>query len=144
MLTIRRFPLAFPPISAMQREFDALFDNFVSGAAPRPQFPALNVWEEDARFVVEAEVPGFQLTELDITVQGDVLMLKGTRTASGQTEDANFLRQERVIREFARTLTMPATVDVEKIEATLHAGVLTISLPKAATAQPRKVLVQGT
>ena len=102
--------------------------------------PPLNAWEDEGRFHVEVELPGFKLEDLEIFVVKNELTLRGERkdaTENGRT----FHRRERGTGPFARVVRLPAEVEAEKVEATLRDGVLTISLPKAAQAKPRKIQV---
>jgi HSP20 family protein len=106
------------------------------GAAPR-----LNVWEENDTFFAEAEVPGLKHEDLDVSVIGNQLTIKGRREAAAEKETM-FHRRERSTGEFVRAVTLPAEVDADKVSATLTNGVLTVTLPKAEAAKPRKINIQ--
>jgi HSP20 family protein len=104
--------------------------------------PALNLWDDDARVFVEAEVPGYKMDDLEISVIGNELTITGRReleTAEGTT----FHRRERRTGEFTRSLTLPVEIDAEKVQATLKDGILTVELPKAQAALPRKIEVKS-
>lgn len=133
-----------PTMHELRRELDRLFDNFVPGElfGTRPTaFPALNAWEDGERLMIEAEVPGLKLDDLEITVKGNELMLKGTRPAV-EDEQTVYHRRERGCGEFARYVTLPVDVDADRVEAALKNGVLTIVLPKAEKARARKITVK--
>lgn len=103
--------------------------------------PALDVWEDAEGYTVEAEVPGVTLADLEIRFEGDTLVLEGKREAvarEGQTAH----RRERRAGAFGRTLRFPDAVDGDRIEARLVQGVLTVRVPKAASAKPRKIAIR--
>jgi HSP20 family protein len=141
MLATRNF--AVPPFSELRRELDRMFDNFVgTSALPRTQtFPALNAWEDGERVLVEAEVPGLTLENLDITIHGNELKIQGQRPHLAD-EKVTYHRRERGTGEFTRFLTLPVDVDAERVEAALKNGVLTIVLPKSEKARARKIEVK--
>ena len=102
-------------------------------------YPSLNVWEDDANIYAEAELPGFKLDEIEIYVVKNKLSLKGQRKETqGETKEI-YHRRERESLPFARTIHLPVDVDSEKVNAQLRDGLLTITLPKAPEARPRKV-----
>ena len=110
---------------------------------PKPSFPALNVWEQEDALVVEAELPGLGLEDLEIFVTGqNQLTIKGERPVV-EVPNAVWHRQERGYGTFTRELTLPTLVDADKVEARYEAGVLTLTLPKAEAAKPRKITVRS-
>ena len=104
-------------------------------------FPALNLWEDAERFVLEAELPGVKADGLDVSVVDDVLSIKGTRPVPA-SETGGFLRRERRSGGFVRTIGLPAGVNASGVEATLRDGLLTVTLPKAEAAKPRRIPVK--
>ncbi len=133
----------------LRDEVDRLLRDFstsqpVAALLGTGQYPPLNVWETDAAFFVEAEIPGVPQSQLDIRLLGNELTLRGERSAVAKDADRNvYHRHERGVGAFVRTLRLPAEVDVDAAEARLDNGVLTLRLPKQATARPRKVVVQS-
>jgi HSP20 family protein len=106
-------------------------------------YPPMNMWEDGDGFVVEAEMPGMDLDNIEIFVDGgDQLTVKGERK-SPLHETGTWHRQERGFGSFKRTITLPADVDSERVEAVLKNGVLTISLPKPEEVKPRKIKVKA-
>lgn len=138
MLTLNRF--GFPVIDRM-RDVNDFFNGFFDGGHRLRGWPPVNLWEEGDRLMVEAEVPGLSMQDLEIFVVGDELTIKGTRKPAGNTE-ATCHRCERGVGEFARVMTLPMPVDAEKVEAFLKNGILTVVLPKAEVAKPRKITVK--
>ncbi len=106
-------------------------------------FPALNVWQENDKIDVEAELPGMELNDLEIYVTGgDQLTISGDRKPP-QIENATWHRQERAFGRFTRVLGLPVPVDADQVDARLVDGILTIALPKSAAAQPKKIPVKA-
>ncbi len=134
--------------NALRHELDRLFDSFVERdpfapvATTRP-FPALNIWEDNNRLMVEAEVPGLSLEALEILVQGNELTIKGQRRPA-VTESEVYHRRERGTGEFTRFVTLPYEIESEGVEATLKDGVLTIVLPQAEKVRARKIQVKSS
>jgi HSP20 family protein len=135
----------FEPLHQLREELDkqfpVLWDTLSGGfsqLASRP-FPALNVWEENDHFYAEAEVPGFKHDELDISVVGNELTIKGNRQDSSPEKETTFHRRERGMGTFTRVVRLPVEIDPSRVEANLRDGVLLITLPKSEAAKPRKI-----
>lgn len=148
-MMLRRLDTAGPVLrirSDVDRLFNELMDTVSRGNVFAPfasrAFPALNVWEDDEKLYVEAELPGFTMNDLDVSVTGDELTIKGERKDE-VTEDLTYHRRERGIGRFSRVLRLPMEVDTEKVTATLRNGVLSLTLPKAQAVMPRKIEVKG-
>lgn len=135
------------PFLSMQQNMDRVFEQMLRGW-PLPEmrgkaaFPALNVIDRDEAFVVEAEVPGVSGDDLDLQVRGKELTLKGRRAAP-TGDDVTMRRRERGSGDFTRILELPVAVDAESVTAELRDGVLTVTLPKSASAIPRRIAVQS-
>ena len=110
------------------------------GSAVPTWTPAFDVFEEQGRVVLVADLPGVDEKDLEISVDNNVLTVKGTR-ARGLDAEATQRRGERPQGSFSRSFTLGSSVDVEKIAAELKAGVLTLTLGKKAEAQPRQIKV---
>jgi len=111
-----------------------------ASAAP---YPPLNVWEDGDNLYVEAEVPGLGRDQIDVSVSdGDTLTIAGERRLR-VPEAAAWLRRECGYGRFARTVTLPAMVDADAVEATYDGGVLTLTLPKHEAAKPKKIAVRA-
>ena len=130
----------------LRHEMDRLYREFQSGLGglwplDERAFPALNIWEDGQKVYAEAEVPGFGMNDLELSVTGNQLSVKGHREFQAR-EGATYHRRERGTTEFTRTVTLPVDVDPEHVEATLKDGVLTIAMPKAQSARARKIEVK--
>jgi HSP20 family protein len=119
------------------------FDNRDWWPTTRRLWPPVNVSETEDAFRVECEVPGLKSGDVDISVAGDQLTIKGeTKRPERAAEDA-YHRRERRFGEFSRTVELPSPVNADKVTAELADGVLRIELEKAAEARPKRITVKG-
>lgn len=132
------------PFGRLRDEMEQLFGSLVENAqsfAGSRNFPAVNIWEDDENLYAEAEVPGLKMDDLELFVSGDELTIKGSR-AESREDGASFHRRERGAGAFNRVIRLPVDIDGDKVEATLHDGVLLVTLPKSGAAKPRKIKVK--
>lgn len=129
-------------------DFDRLFESLMPeavetyGRASHGVFPAINAWEDEQAVSIEAELPGFALEDIEITMTGRTLTLAGKREIA-LPEGAAFVRRERQQGRFSRTLTLNTDIDTAKISASLDRGVLRITLPKAESVKVRRIEVKS-
>jgi len=144
-LARRSFPVM--RLDSFRRDLDRLLNDFRTGfgdlwSSDEHVLPALNIWDDGQQLCAEAEVPGFKMDEIEVSVMGNQLTIKGRRESSAE-EGTTFHRRERRTGEFMRTLTLPVDVDAEAVEATLKDGVLTVVMAKAKAALARKITVKS-
>lgn len=106
--------------------------------------PAMDVSETQDSFIVEAAVPGLKPEDLDITLENNVLTVRGEIKQQQESKERNFHRVERRYGSFQRTISLPSTVNAEAIRANLEHGVLRLEIPKAEAVKPRKIAVNNT
>lgn len=135
---------AIDPFESVQRDFDTvlgrLFRGTTDGGILAPY--AVDVREDGDQIVVEAELPGFNKDQVDVTLENSVLTISADRSeerSEGNTGD--FLVKERRYTRFQRSFTLPPTVDEGSVNAKLDNGVLTVTLNKRPEAKPRKISV---
>lgn len=116
----------------MRRMFDEV------GIAPL-SLPSADVYETDAEYVVELEVPGFDEKELTVEVTDHMLTLKGERLEETEKQDKTYRLHERLSRSFERSFELPPEADTGKVDAAFAKGVLTVHATKATQEKPRKV-----
>lgn len=114
---------------------------FAEPSAARPWAPSVDVIESPNDLVLKADLPGINQKDIDIRIEGGTLTLKGERKFEESKKDEGYHRIERGYGSFVRCFSLPDSVDPEKVAAEYKNGVLTVTLPKKATARPRTVKV---
>jgi HSP20 family protein len=128
----------------LRREMNRVFSDWPARArwASAPDYPAMNVWTDEDSAIVTAELPGMDRENIDISVEDDVLTVRGERQPD-EMEGATYHRRERRYGTFARTFRLPFRVEGDAVEATFSNGVLKIVLPRAEEEKPKKITVQA-
>jgi HSP20 family protein len=103
--------------------------------------PAVDIKEEQNRFVLFADVPGVDPKDIEVTMENQILTIKGQRETESKEETDNYSRVERVKGLFYRRFTLPDSADGERIVARSHQGVLEIEIPKKEQSKPRRISV---
>ncbi len=104
---------------------------------------AVDMYETDDAVVVETAIPGVKPEDLDVSVAGDTLTIKGETKTEEEVKEENYIRRERRYGSFCRSLTIPVSVVAGKAEAEFENGVLTLTLPKAEEVKPRVIKVKA-
>ena len=137
---------------SFRSEMDRLFDRFGGGLgfpslrrmfdiepAWRSSFtfstPAIDMSEDDKAYKISAELPGIHAKDIDVSVSGDMLILKGEKRQEKEEKDKSYHFSERSYGSFQRAFELPASVGRNRLAADFSKGVLTITLPKTAEAQ---------
>jgi HSP20 family protein len=137
----------FSVFDELRRRMDSVWEDYQPGAGD-PSFyassswPQVNVHDTGDTVVFTADVPGLAEKEVQLTLAVDGLTLSGERKLT-PPEGYSIQRQERPATKFSRSWTLPYKVDADKTSATLKDGVLTITLAKAAEAQPRQISIRA-
>lgn len=104
--------------------------------------PSLDVYDEQDSVSVEVELPGMKKEDFDISLDDDVLTISGERKVETERQDERSFRRERAYGSFRRSITLPSSVKADEVKAVYQDGVLTVTLPKAEEAKPRKIQVE--
>jgi HSP20 family protein len=128
-------------MARLQEEMNSLLSRGLSTAPAG--FPAINLWAGEESAIVTAELPGVVLDDLDITVVGDTLTIRGSRTRDEIGEGATYHRRERGFGRFMRAVQLPFRVEPEQVDASFKNGVLSITLPRAYSDRPRKIQIKS-
>jgi len=133
----------FRELEEWERRFDDLFGRplWRLPVEERGWMPAVDVFEKEDRFVVKAELPGMKEEDIDVSVVGDTLSIRGEKKTEIKEED--YYRCERSYGSFYRSIPFPSNVDANKIEASFDGGVLEVALPKSAKIKPKKIAVSA-
>ncbi len=105
--------------------------------------PAIDIYETPEAFVIQAELPGLGPDDVEISVEEGTLLLRGERRPAGDVAEESYHRVERRYGPFGRSIALPQTVNSDAIEAGFDAGVLSITVPKAEQAKPRRIEVKA-
>jgi len=128
----------------MERVFDRFFeprwDEFEAGGAWAPK---LDVSETKDAYMVKAEIPGVDQKDLSVSLQNQILTIKGEKHKEKEEKDEKYHRVERSWGEFTRAIALPGAADTEKVNATFKDGVLTITLPKTPAAKGTTIPVKA-
>ena len=140
-------PKRWNPFRELEREVDRLLDGFEplhswNWRLPRV-FPALNVHDAGEYYLITVESPGVVVDELELSMTGESLTLRGERKRTERIAEESFRRQERPVGRWSRTMTLPESVDSDAATAEFSNGILTIKLPKIDDPKPRQIVVQN-
>jgi HSP20 family protein len=129
------------PFALMQREMNRVFDSFNRswGLGAFPEFtgsfiPRLDVTEDAKAFTVTAELPGMSEKEIDLSISGDTLTIRGEKKEEKEDKNKSYYYSERSYGTFLRSIPLPRQVETDKVSASFKKGVLMITLPKTAAA----------
>jgi HSP20 family protein len=131
-------------------EMDSLLDRFFDLApfsrlrGTSDWLPAVDVSETDKEVVVQAEIPGMEAKDIDISLNGRILTIKGEKKQVKEEKEKNYHRTERRYGSFSRSFELPADVDTNKVEAKYKDGVLRLSLAKTKEQSLKKIEVKAS
>ena len=133
-------------LNRIRRDLDSLLqsretDNGMHSSAG--VFPLMNVSEDHENYYVRSEIPGMTLDKLDVSVTGRSLTVGGERKIPSEENTVRYHRREREAGKFRRQLNLPTDVEGERVQAKYRHGILMVVLPKAESAQPRKISISG-
>jgi HSP20 family protein len=135
-------------MGSLRREMDRLFDRFFE---PLPEdlvalgewSPKVDVSDTKDAVVVKAEVPGIDPKEIQVSLQDQMLTIKGEKKQEKEEKDSHYYRMERSYGAFVRSIRVPAPVDGAKVSATFKNGVVTVTLPKTPAAKGTTIPVKS-
>lgn len=143
------------PMTDFKTEMDQLVDRFFHNSFldskkwtddfehPLGDFlPCVDLSENENKIIVRAEDPGMSADDIDISVSGNVLTIRGEKKESTEEEHEDFYHCERRFGTFTRSIELPSTADLDSISASQDDGVLTVEVKKLPTAQPKKIDVK--
>ena len=138
----------FRELITIRNTMDRLFDSALAGSPttwqPAAWDLALDVAESEDEFTVKASIPGINPDDLEITFTNNTLTIKGETKEEKEVEQAHYHLRERRYGSFARSITLPAGIEADKIQANYEAGVLKLRLPKAEEVKPKKIAIRTT
>ncbi len=135
----------FRDLNSLQERMNRLFEDANRGwradepSATTSWSPAVDIYETESEIIVQAEVPGMERKDIELTLENNVLTLKGERRFEKEGKDENYHRIERSYGSFSRAFSIPAMVDEKMIKADYKEGVLAIILPKKEKARAKQI-----
>lgn len=139
-------------LETMRREMDRIWDELFPSAGPPWRerrgtardvaAPAVDMIDKNDEIVVKADMPGVAKDKLDISLQDNILTIKGEAEEEKEVKEEKFFYSERSRRSFERSVEIPYKVNAEKLSANLKDGVLVVHLPKAEEERPKKIKVE--
>ena len=139
----------FREVTRLRREMDRLWDEYFGPGrrAFQPMeetwMPAIDVSETGEKITVKAEIPGMEANDIDISIVGDTLTIKGEKKTEREEKEENYHTVERSYGSFSRSMKLPAAVDADKVEASYKNGVLTVVCPKKEEVKPKAIEIKA-
>jgi HSP20 family protein len=139
----------FRALTILEQEMERFMDGFFGRRFPRARYttlaapyPEAEMYDRKDEIVLKAEVPGLEKADIHVTIDGDVLTLKGERQREKETKDEDYYVCESSYGAFSRSIELPIAVRPDKITAALSNGVLQIHLPKAEEAKKNRATIE--
>ena len=148
-MTIVRYD-KFRDLRTLQEEVNRLFSTNLTrafddeGIARGAWAPSIDIYENKDQIVLEAELPGMKQEDFDLSIENNIITLRGERKFEKTEETDNYHRVERSYGAFTRSFTLPQTVSAEGATAEYNNGVLRVTLPKREETKARRIQVSGT
>lgn len=139
------------PIESIKRQMDRFFDDLSPFTVQNNHDPIMgldvmspdtDMMETDKEYIVAIDLPGFRKNDIEINIQDNRLIIKGTREKESKEEKPDYLHRERYFGQFLRTVTMPTKIKEDKIKASFEDGVLTVKAPKVEHSKPKVVSIE--
>jgi len=144
----RDFP-SFSGLHSLQYDMNRIFDEFFRGDVlagdsffNRDWNPAVDIVENKDAYILKAELPGMTRDDVHITMENNLLTIRGEKKNETEQKEENFHRVERSYGAFERSFTIPGTITADKIDAQYKDGVLKLTLPKAEESKPKMIEVK--
>lgn len=137
----------FRDLMTGHREFDRFFKEAFNPfwgegeLSTRTWAPPVDIFENENNIVLKAELPGVDPKDVDVKVEDNTLYLKGERKFEKEVNNENYHRVERSYGSFARSFSLPNSINAEKVKAEYKDGLLTLTLPKREEAKPRSIKI---
>ena len=135
--------ISWDPFRELQREVGRLIVSLDPFQVVRrvQGYPPLNVFDAGDCYLLSVQLPGMTPADIDLTITGETLTIRGERKRAEGVKDDSYRRQERPMGRWVRTITLPDRVESAKVGASFSDGILTVSLPKAEDSRPRRITV---
>jgi HSP20 family protein len=137
----------FGELSSFRKEMDRLWDRFGGETSLSKTFgdvwsPSVDISETKDNFVVKVELPGLETNDVNVSISGDILTIKGQKKTEEEEKDEHFHCVERYSGSFQRVFQLPSGVKADQIEANFDKGVLNVTLPKVEEAKKKEIEIK--
>jgi len=137
---------SFGELSPLRREMDSIFRRFFGKspfekAVAEEWLPPMDISETEDSILIRAELPGLEVSDIDVSIQGDRLTIKGEKKREEEKKGEHFHCTERFCGSFQRSLRLPTTVRTDKVEAKFEKGILAITLPKTEEGKTKEIKI---
>ncbi len=126
----------------LEHQLDRIFHGAATPSASGSWVPAIDVYETNDAYMMEADLPGLKKEDIDLQIIEDRVTLRGSRKRAEQTDEQGYRRYERAAGDFERSFRIRGGVDAEKVEAKFENGVLTVTMLKPEATKPRHIEVK--
>lgn len=139
----------FRELRSLQDDMNRLFTSSLPRDLTREDMasggwsPSVDIYENENEIILEAELPGMQREDFEVSIENNVITLKGKREFEKKEEGDNYHRVERAYGSFTRSFSLPRTISAEETKADFKNGILKVSLPKREEARARRIEVSG-
>ncbi|RJP27384.1 MAG: Hsp20/alpha crystallin family protein [Candidatus Omnitrophota bacterium] len=138
----------FRDLEVIQNEMNRMFNSSLVrwgdrdvGLLEGAWSPAIDIYDSKDNIMVKADIPGMKKDEIEVSVHGDTLIIKGEKKQEKEVKEKDYVRTERFYGSFNRAISLPAAVDASKVNASYKNGVLELVLPKKEEAKPKQLKV---
>lgn len=138
----------FWELERLHRDMSRIFDPIMSGETEQDASlwagnwsPAVDVLEQKDAILVKADLPGMRREDIDVSIENNVLSIRGEKKHDAEHKEGDVIRCERYYGTFHRAFTLPSSVDPQKVQAQFHDGVLELQIAKKEEAKPRQIKV---
>ncbi len=138
----------FRDLEAIQNEMNKMFNSSLVrwvdrdvGLLEGAWSPAIDIYDSKDNVMVKADIPGMKKDEIEVSVHGDTLIIKGEKKQEKEVKEKDYVRTERFYGSFNRAISLPAAVDASKVNATYKNGVLELVLPKKEESKPKQLKI---
>jgi HSP20 family protein len=139
----------FRDMTALQERMNKLFEDSLTRSRAADHelpmgawTPSVDIYETEEKVVLKADLPGVELSDIDLRIEDSTLILRGERKFAREEKQEDFLRIERAYGTFQRTFRLPGSVDQSRVKATHKDGVLEVVLTKSEETHPRQIRVE--
>lgn len=134
-------------MTTLRREMDNLLTRFFGKSSLAEAWgeewsPSMDIAETENSIVVKAELPGLEAKDVDVSISGDVLTIKGEKRKEQEEKGGHYHFTERYYGSFQRSFRLPTSIQPEKVEATFEKGVLKVTLPKTEEAKKKEIKIK--